>query len=161
MFVRWNERPIPRRQRSCGAIPVMSCSLKITRPVSGRRCPVMRLKSVVFPAPLGPMMALIDPAGTVKLTPPTAWKPSKLFRRSRTSSIGAPSARDEVPRERGGAGQPAGEHEEQEDEDGAQDQRPVLRVGDDLLVEPDQDEGADRGAVEGAHAAEQGHDEHL
>src|SRR6266496_3577199 len=50
----------------------------------------MRLKSVVLPAPLGPMMALIEPRGTLKLTPPTAWKPSKLLLRSRTSSNLAP-----------------------------------------------------------------------
>jgi hypothetical protein len=72
MLVRWKERPMPSRQRSCGGMPVTSRSLKRTLPASGRRCPVMRLKSVVFPAPLGPMMALIDPRGTRKLTPPTA-----------------------------------------------------------------------------------------
>ena len=90
MFVRWNDRPIPSRQRSCGAMPVTSRSLKTTCPPSGTRCPVIRLKSVVLPAPLGPMMALIEPLGTVKETPSTAWKPSKLFRTSRTSSTGGP-----------------------------------------------------------------------
>ena len=63
MLVRWNERPMPSRQRSCGAMPVTSGSLKTTRPVSGRRWPVIRLKSVVLPAPFGPMMALIEPGG--------------------------------------------------------------------------------------------------
>src|SRR5258706_11515295 len=90
MLVRWNDRPIPRRQRSWGAIPVTSRSLKTTRPPSGSRCPVIRLNSVVLPAPLGPMMALIEPRGTVKDTPPTAWKPSKLLRTSCTSSTGGP-----------------------------------------------------------------------
>src|SRR5713226_6684686 len=125
ILVRWKERPMPSRQRSWGAMPVTSRSLKRTLPASGRRWPVMRLNSVVLPAPLGPMMALIDPRGTLKLTPPTAWKPSKLFVRSRTSSNLAPPpepARRRLHRAR----DPAGEHEEQDDEDRAQDERPVL-----------------------------------
>mgnify|MGYP003694169617 CR=1 FL=1 len=63
---------MPRRQRSCGAIPVTSRPLNTMWPVSGRRWPVIRLNNVVFPAPLGPMMALIEPGATVRLTPPTA-----------------------------------------------------------------------------------------
>ena len=43
----------------------------------------------------------------------------------------------------------------------AEDQRPVLGVGDDLLVEPDQHEGAHARPVERAHAAEERHDQHL
>src|SRR5678815_654415 len=157
MLVRWKERPIPRRQRSCGAIPVTSRSLNTTRPLSGSRWPVIRLKSVVLPAPLGPMMALMDPRGTVNDTPPTALKPPKLLVTLRTSSTdGAPH--EPAPERDHRAGQPAREHEEQDDQDAAEDQRPVLGVGDDLLVEPDEGERADRGAVEGAHAAQQGHD---
>src|SRR5262245_11159241 len=136
MLVRWNERPTPSRHRSCGAMPVMSRSLKSTFPPSGSTWPVMRLNSVVLPAPFGPMIALIDPCGTRKLTPPTAWKPPKLFRRSVTSSIGGPPR--EAPADGvGGAGEAAGEGEEQDDEDRPQDQRPVLGEGHDLLVEPD------------------------
>src|SRR5678815_1802669 len=152
---------MPMRQRSCGAMPVTSRSLKTTRPVSGLTWPVMRLNSVVLPAPLGPMMALIEPVGTVKLTPPTAWNPPKLFRRSRTSSMRAPLPPEAPADQRNGAREPAGEDEEQGDEDDAEDERPVLRVGHDLLVQPEQHEGADGGAEEGAHAAEQRHDEHL
>src|SRR6266536_2449177 len=105
----------------------------------------MRLKSVVLPAPLGPMMALIEPRGTLKLTRVTAWKPPKLLLRSRTSSNLSP----------------AWEDEEQHDKDGAEDERPVLRVGDDLLVQPDENESAEGGADEGAHAAEERHDQDL
>src|SRR5215471_11666437 len=160
MLVRWNERPMPSRQRSWGAMPVTSCPRKRTRPASGRRWPVMRLNSVVLPAPFGPMIALMEPAGTVKLTPPTAMKPSKLFLTSRTSSMA--TAPGEAARQaEGGAGQAPGKREQQHDQDAAEDQRPVLGVGHDLLVEPDQDERADRGAGERAHAAEQRHDQHL
>src|SRR5262245_41640287 len=151
---------MPMRQRSWGAMPVTSLPLKTTCPASGRRCPVIRLNSVVLPAPFGPMMALIEPAGTVKLTPPTAWKPSKLLRSWRTSSTAAPPGQPGC-NQSGGPGETAGEREEQRDQDGAENQGPVLRIGHDLLVEPDQDERADGGAEEGAHAPEQGHDQHL
>src|SRR4030095_1536736 len=121
-FVRWNERPMPMRQRSCGAMPVTSRFLKTTRPVSGLTWPVMRLNSVVLPAPLGPMMALIEPVGTGKLTPSTAWKPPRLLRPSRTSSMRAPLALEPGGEERNGAREAAGEDEEQGDEDGAEDE---------------------------------------
>src|SRR5262245_33510173 len=161
MFVRWNERPMPRRHRSWGAMPVTSRFLNTTRPASGLTWPVMRLNSVVLPAPLGPMMALIEPAGTVKLTPPTAWKPSKLLRRSRTSSMRAPPAPEAGGDQRGGAREPAREDEEQRDQDDADGEAPVPGEGHDLRVQPEQHEGAEGGAVEGAHAAQQRHDQDL
>src|SRR6266498_2249762 len=141
-------------------MPVTSRSLKRTLPASGWRWPVMRLKRVVLPAPLGPMMALIDPRGTVKLTPLTAWKPSKLLRSPVTSSTRRPSPHPlpeghERPRDA------PGEDEEEHHEDGAENERPVLGVGDDLLVEPDQHDRAEGGAEERAHAAQEGHDQDL
>src|SRR6266850_5574668 len=160
MLVRWKERPMPSRQRSCGAMPVTSRPLKLMLPASGRRWPVIRLKSVVLPAPLGPMMALTEPRGTEKLTPPTAWKPSKLLRSSRTSSTRRPP-REPAPETKGGARDPSGKDEEEHDEDGAEDEGPVLRVRDDLLVEPEEHEGAQGRAEEGAHAPQECHDQHL
>src|SRR5499425_3375891 len=152
MFVRWKERPMPRRQISCGAMPVTSRSLKRTLPASGRRCPVIRLKTVVLPAPLGPMMALIEPRGTLKLTPPTAWKPAKLLRRPWTSSTGDSGAA--APQEESHRARDAPrEHEEEHDQDGTQDEGPVLGVGHDLLIEPDQRGRSQGGTPEGAHAA--------
>src|SRR6266498_738300 len=141
-------------------MPVTSRSLKRTLPASGWRWPVMRLKRVVFPAPLGPMMALMDPRGTVKLTPLTAWKPPKLLRSPVTSSTRRPSPHPlpeghERPRDA------PGEDEEEHHEDGAENERPVLGVGDDLLVEPDQHGRPEGGAEERAHAAEEGHDQDL
>src|SRR6266478_4507147 len=121
MLVRWNDRPMPRRQRSWGAMPVTSRSLNTTR---------------------------------------TAMKPPKFLESPRTSSTGGPP-REAVPERDHRAGQSAREDEEQDDQDAAQDQRPVLGVGDDLLVEPDEGHRAHRRAVEGAHAAQQGHDQHL
>ena len=47
---------MPLRQRSCGGAAPMSSPRKRIEPASARSSPVMRLKSVVFPAPFGPMM---------------------------------------------------------------------------------------------------------
>src|SRR5213593_4251892 len=141
-------------------MPVTSRSLKRTLPASGRRCPVMRLKRVVLPAPLGPMMALIDPRGTLKLTPPTARKPSKLLRSLVTSSTGCPLPRP-LAEGHESSGDAAGKDEEKHHQDGAEDERPVLRIRDDLLVEPDEDGRSEGGAEECAHAAEEGHDQDL
>src|SRR5499426_518724 len=160
MFWRWKERPMPRRHRRCGAILVTSRPLSSTCPESARRWPVIRLKSVVLPAPFGPMIALIEPRGTAKLTPSTARKPSKLFASARTSSTAEPR-RETTERSADGAGDPAGKHEQQHDEDRAEDQRPVLGVGHDLLVQPDQGRCAHRRAEKRVDAAEERHDQDL
>ncbi len=51
--------------------------------------PVIRLNSVVLPAPFGPMMALRSPGMIFSDTPRTARKPPKAFDRSFSSSTGA------------------------------------------------------------------------
>jgi hypothetical protein len=45
-----------------------------TRPLSGARWPVIRLKRVDLPAPFGPITDEIRCVSTMKLTPPTATK---------------------------------------------------------------------------------------
>ena len=50
-----------------------------TSPASGGMAPVMRLKVVLFPAPLGPMRARISPRLRLKDTPLTARSPPKAF----------------------------------------------------------------------------------
>ena len=57
----WKDRLIPRLQISKGGSPLISSPLNNTLPPVPRRMPVMRLKRVVFPAPLGPMTATISP----------------------------------------------------------------------------------------------------
>ncbi len=54
---------------SYGGIPVMSSPLKSTFPESGFSIPVMRLKSVVFPAPFGPITATISPFFDAEVSP--------------------------------------------------------------------------------------------
>src|SRR4030065_2585839 len=46
----------------CGGRPSMRSPRKRMRPPVGLRTPVMRLKRVVFPAPLGPIRPVIVPA---------------------------------------------------------------------------------------------------
>jgi hypothetical protein len=46
-------------------------------PSSGVRSPAMMRKSVVLPVPLGPISAVLVPAGTLKVTPFSNWVPSE------------------------------------------------------------------------------------
>src|SRR6266850_3847990 len=60
-----------------GGSPAMSSPLKMIRPLVGRSTPVRQLKKVDFPAPLGPMIPRISPAGTTKDTLLSAASPPK------------------------------------------------------------------------------------
>src|ERR687895_1159339 len=57
------------------------------RPASARRKPVMTLKSVVLPAPFGPINAVIDARRTSSVAPSTAWMPPKDLKTPSTSRI--------------------------------------------------------------------------
>src|SRR5215813_12681656 len=108
-------------------------------PTSGFTKPVMRLKTVVFPAPLGPMRKTISPSSTWKLTSLVASRPPKrllTFWNSRMAAIGLPLHRAD------GAGFPpelpaleerdhaAGQEDGHHDEERAVDhQVRVLEVG--------------------------------
>src|SRR3972149_5139295 len=159
MVVRGRERPRPRRQTRWGGRPVISRPARNTAPASGRRWPVTRLKSVVLPAPFGPMIAAISPRARARLTPATARKPSNALWPPRPSSTPEPQEAPAPGVER--ADEPAGEREQQHDQDRAEHERPGLGVGRDLLVQHEQHERADGGPVEVAHAAEDRHDEDL
>src|SRR5690606_15750347 len=60
-----------------GDMPVTSMPWNSMLPSLGGMAPATRLKKVVLPAPLGPMMALILPASKVTLTSLTAARPPK------------------------------------------------------------------------------------
>src|SRR5690242_4540248 len=104
------------RQIRCGVRPVTSRPASVTRPALGCRCPVIRLNSVDFPAPLGPMTAAISPCPTAKLTSRTATNPAKDLVSPSTSSTKA--APPEVAKARDGGGDTAddtaGEGKEQD-----------------------------------------------
>src|SRR5688572_23698792 len=68
---------MPFCEMRLGGRPVMFSPLKITRPAVGRITPVRQLKNVLLPAPFGPMMALISPRATSKLTLLSAASPPK------------------------------------------------------------------------------------
>ncbi len=89
MLVSWKERPIPRWVRAAAPRPVTSRPLKRMRPSVGRYCPLSRLKKVVFPAPLGPMMDLRVNGATSRLTWSTATCPPKRMVRSWVETTGA------------------------------------------------------------------------
>src|ERR1043165_6429597 len=50
-----------------------------TCPALDGKIPVIRLNSVVLPAPFGPMIALRSPGMILNVTPRTACRPPKLF----------------------------------------------------------------------------------
>src|SRR5215471_16392186 len=62
----------------------------MTWPELAGRIPVIKLNSVVLPAPFGPMIALRWPGMTVSVTPRTAASPPKLLERPRNSRAGQP-----------------------------------------------------------------------
>src|SRR5262245_23645100 len=174
MLVRWNERPMPIRQMRCGAAPVMSRSLSTIRPASGLRWPVIRLKKVDLPAPLGPITAAISRRLMAKSTRSTAVKPSKALLRACTSSIALhhlglagrrsrrAGARPQALEDGAdGTGNAAGKYEQQDDEHRAHRQRPILGIGGDLLIEHDKGRRPHRRSPEAAHAAEDRHDQRL
>ena len=88
MLVTWKLRERPRRLTWCGGSPVISSPLSCTVPEVGARRPLIRLNSVDFPAPFGPMIAWRSPVGTLRLTPRMIWVAPKSFCKS-TSLIAA------------------------------------------------------------------------
>src|SRR5437764_3756239 len=159
MLVRWNERPSPMRQASCGCTPVMSRPSSSTWPLSGCRWPVIRLNRVDLPAPLGPITAAICRASTRSDTSETATKPAKDLRSTAISSIApAPEPPDGAV---DGAEDAARKQEQEHDQNRAQDEGPIFGVGGDLLVQQGQHQRADRRPPEMLHPAEDGHDHHI
>ncbi len=60
-LVSWKVRTMPIRASLYGAVPATWRSLNVQVPSSASSNPVIRLKNVVLPAPLGPMRAVIAP----------------------------------------------------------------------------------------------------
>ena len=56
----WNVRAMPAAAMRSGRMPVMLRPLSVTEPSVGVYTPVIMLKAVVLPAPLGPMSATIS-----------------------------------------------------------------------------------------------------
>src|SRR5918996_727395 len=83
--VAWNVRAIPRRQIWEGRRPDTRSPLKTISPEDGASTPVSRLKTVLFPAPFGPIRPWIVRGATVMESPVTASSPPKRLLTSRNS----------------------------------------------------------------------------
>src|SRR4030095_1419993 len=88
---------MPRWKRRRLGTRVMSRSKSVTQPASGASSPVIRLKSVVFPAPLGPMMSRRSPGSTARLTPELTRSPPNDLLRPRTASALSDRPSDHLP----------------------------------------------------------------
>src|SRR5215207_9279600 len=90
-------------------------------PPSGSSWPETMWRSVVWPAPFGPISAWHSPVRRSSDTSSVTRSAPKLFSRprsARTGSAGTPASKD--------AGQPAAREEHDEDQEGAEDEAPVL-----------------------------------
>ena len=138
-----------------------------TRPASGRRWPVIRLNSVVLPAPLGPMMARDRAAlrhreahAAHGLEAVEALADVAHLKHGSRRSPGSAARRSVL--ERAPAERRPGTTKSRTTRMMPRTSGQYSVYGDDLLVQPEiSDERAERRAVERAHAAEQRHDQHL
>ena len=84
----WNVLAMPRRVIWCRLILPSGAPSKITVPDVGRYTPVIALKHVVLPAPLGPIRPRISPRLMSNVTASSAVRPPNLTVRSLVSSSG-------------------------------------------------------------------------
>ena len=73
----WNVRAIPIRAMLCGTSPAIDFPAKRTSPALGSYTPVITLKTVVLPAPFGPMRLTISPSRTCRSSSESARRPPK------------------------------------------------------------------------------------
>ncbi len=84
--IAWNVRAMPRRASRCGGSRVMSSPANRMVPSSARKCPEMRLMSVVLPAPFGPMSPNTCLSGIARSIVFTATTPPNRLVSERVSS---------------------------------------------------------------------------
>jgi len=82
-------RAMPSRHTRSGRAWVMSAPSSTMRPSSGWSAPLMQLKSVVLPAPLGPIRPTISPGSIARETSRLAIRPPKRLVDRSTCSSGA------------------------------------------------------------------------
>src|SRR5881628_3238869 len=154
MLVIWNERASPSRERAGASSGVTSRPAKRVVPASGRRSPASWPISVVLPAPFGPMIACVSPSSTSRSTRSVARRPPKLLLRPRTAISGSAIARDQPEQA------PLGE-EDHDDEEGPQDDLPVLRQGGEHVFEAEEHDRTEDGPEQRAHPAQDDHEHDL
>src|SRR6059058_3168364 len=77
---------MPRVVIVCGARPETVPPSNTISPESSRKIPVMSLKTVVLPAPFGPIRLTTSPSPTTRSRLFTTWSPPKAFETSRSWS---------------------------------------------------------------------------
>src|SRR5438128_3752347 len=126
---------MPRRQISDGRSPEVRSPLKNTAPAFSGMTPVIRLKTVLLPAPLGPIRPWIAPRATVMERSATASRPPNRRETPRSSRSKAgsrlfrrPSEEppEKAPGRAGKSDQSFGREEHGEDEHGAEDEDLVV-----------------------------------
>src|SRR5579875_549097 len=161
----WKVRTRPLRASTWGRRPVTSSPRKRTLPRVGRSNPLMMLKVVVFPAPLGPTRPVALPSGTVKERARIAWNPPYSLLRPRTSSMVVPHPGCWRPLGLGGLprpGEPSGEEGHGEDEEHAEGHlRQHGGDGAERVPQDGDERGAHKGPGEGARPSHHGHDEEV
>src|SRR6185312_6911688 len=95
---RWNVRLRPRRALPLDDFWVRSTPSSTTRPPTGLRIPETTSKSVVLPAPFGPMMPTTSPASARMLTSSRATIPPKRTVTPAMSKIGPAAGAARSPR---------------------------------------------------------------
>src|SRR5262249_856089 len=155
---------MPARIRSATEAAVMSRPSNRMRPSSGISWALIRLTSVVLPAPFDPTRDKNSPLSTLKSTASTARKaPKRLLNPtvSTTATLGGlclPPAMNEAARRPDDAGR---QHQDEDDEHRAQQELPVFghrhRVGLEII----EDDAADDRPAEIAEPAHQGHEHDL
>src|SRR6266702_2602574 len=83
----WNVRTMASRASFSGGKPVTSFPSSSTVPALCRYIPVIMLKSVVLPAPFGPMTPVMSPFDMEKETESSAVTPPKIWVMPDTSSM--------------------------------------------------------------------------
>src|SRR5258705_1423256 len=166
--VAWNVRAMPRRQISDGRSPEIRSRLKRISPAVRGMTPVIRLKTVLLPAPLGPMRPWIDPGATVMVRSATACSPPKRREterssRSKAGSRGRGCASRRPPEQATDRArkrhEPLGREEHRQDEHGAEDEDLVMvELAEELRGDRHHDRADDR-SPHAAGAADHGEDD--
>src|SRR5262249_13873955 len=124
----WKLRAMPALIRSATLVKVMSRSSNRIWPLSGRRCALMRLTSVVLPAPFEPTSDRNSPSFTTKSRPSQARvSPNRFLKltvlRRVTSEFPPAQLLGDA---RQGADDPGRQHQHQRDQDHTEQELPIL-----------------------------------
>src|SRR5260370_35240207 len=138
-------------------MPVMSLPRSWTLPAEGRTAPVIRLNSVVLPAPLGPMKPEICFSATAKLTSFSAATPPKYLLSVVTSRIFTAFSPEEPAQQ---TQEPVGlKQDDQDQQRSVEQQAGVLKMDGELLFHHAENQPSHHRSPHRADAADHRHEE--